>query len=378
MSTHIRNGASATDGLETMDTMTSMEYLKNSSTKKSAFGYIVSSKNVAECAERLLAPLPASLFSYHNLNEFVLADLHNNRITATNPKLFNDLYDSSSHINSFASEKENLKELSDKLVQFGIEMDESCGVNLDYLERQCVENDYHYMPYMSEPMRVKCFAESGSNVLMWSHYANNNQGICIEYDFSSFADGKLFYPVIYCQKPLDLTDLLRNHNGSNEKIRLGILLSVIAKYNVWSYESEWRFIHSFYDLLSDIYKVGGDNSIAEKLPDRIHIQNVPNPKSIILGKVFFEYWSKRRAEAKGDLPKEYSDFIILVKDKKIPIKIMRNARLSYELEFSEIKNIEGIEAPHFFKESAHWGAHEHNKARQLKNAIEVTQEGQYG
>ena len=66
--------------------------------------------------------------------------------------------------------------------------------------------------------RVGCLTESPCNRLMWSHYANNHRGLCIEYDFSafnSFSAGVTFAPVIYSSKRPQvpeklLTDIARD------------------------------------------------------------------------------------------------------------------------------------------------------------------------
>jgi len=48
---------------------------------------------------------------------------------------------------------------------------------------------------------VVCLNEKKDNILMWSHYAKNHTGFCIEYDHKSLVSGaprlRLLYPVFY-------------------------------------------------------------------------------------------------------------------------------------------------------------------------------------
>ncbi len=103
---------------------------------------------------------------------------------------------------------------------------------------------------------ITCFCESYKNELMWAHYAEKHQGICVEYDFR-----KLFvndpesiykllqlYPVIYSNERPSIpvtTDVKGEFHymvkegkySSEDKLR-----ALLTKSNVWQYEKEWRLI----------------------------------------------------------------------------------------------------------------------------------------
>ncbi len=84
---------------------------------------------------------------------------------------------------------------------------------------------------LSELFRVACLGESYLNRLMWSHYAVNHTGICIEYDFSK-VDNMDVLPVCYSnerpQIPQDISDRER------------VFRVLLTKDSVWEYEDEWR------------------------------------------------------------------------------------------------------------------------------------------
>jgi hypothetical protein len=101
---------------------------------------------------------------------------------------------------------------------------------------------------LSDTLRITCFSEEYDNILMWSHYANKHDGICIAYDFKKSIELQTLAlsirydnnrPIIsekelkYCkQEPIinraSLTKLLID--------------SLLIKSDSWKYENEWRVI----------------------------------------------------------------------------------------------------------------------------------------
>ena len=81
--------------------------------------------------------------------------------------------------------------------------------------------------------RVFCLTTKPSNILMWSHYANNHQGICIEFSSENDVFSGAF-KVQYSEKYplLDLTD------DSVDRI----LRPLLTKSDAWAYEDEYRLI----------------------------------------------------------------------------------------------------------------------------------------
>ncbi len=44
---------------------------------------------------------------------------------------------------------------------------------------------------------ISCFCESVEKDIMWSRYANNYKGFCIEYYIDSFENPQFIFPVVY-------------------------------------------------------------------------------------------------------------------------------------------------------------------------------------
>lgn len=81
--------------------------------------------------------------------------------------------------------------------------------------------------------RVYCLTIDPTSMLMWSHYASNHSGICLEFgcDNSVFSGAlKVFYCDSYP------TFELADEDASS------VLLPLMTKANVWSYESEYRLV----------------------------------------------------------------------------------------------------------------------------------------
>lgn len=132
-------------------------------------------------------------------------------------------------------------------------------------------------------IRVACFSEFkrhngfSKNIQMWSHYADNHKGFCVEFDLSFLKEkteytvddyqyysepdqyinerlkatikGCLF-PVIYTSSRTNIPvtklmklkiDEIKNHNH-NRDIDMLLFKAFIIKSANWSYEKEWRLI----------------------------------------------------------------------------------------------------------------------------------------
>ena len=112
---------------------------------------------------------------------------------------------------------------------------------------------------------VACFSETCDNLLLWSHYGAGHRGLCLEFDTSSPFLNRL-HRVQYSDEVPEI-DLVEMTLGRTQKM-ISLLLT---KATCWSYEREWRAIHSeartvsFYgvDALTAVY-LGAELRAAEK------------------------------------------------------------------------------------------------------------------
>lgn len=136
----------------------------------------------------------------------------------------------------------------------------------DYiLDNDQNEGDSYYENYMDTMAGVRaslgviCFTSKADNLLMWSHYGNNHEGICVEFDMnSSFFNGQ------YKDSGSPFFDDIDGFNPNDINANVGILKKVeysekrplifytraliddteswLAKSKEWEYEDEYRII----------------------------------------------------------------------------------------------------------------------------------------
>jgi hypothetical protein len=97
----------------------------------------------------------------------------------------------------------------------------------------CIEQMTGIDTEIQKRYRVYCLTTKSADTLMWSHYAENHTGVCLEYRCDNDVLGSAL-EVIYCNAypSLDLAD--------NEPD--GALLPMLTKAEDWTYEEEYRLI----------------------------------------------------------------------------------------------------------------------------------------
>ncbi|MDQ0415671.1 DUF2971 domain-containing protein [Mesobacillus stamsii] len=265
--------------------------------------------------------LPTSLYKYTSINEYSVMNLKNNSITATIPTEFNDLYDSTMHFDTYKQKLEQIRRLNETAGEIGYEE------IIDYeaanqLLKGSAEEDIFKSTYLTKAFRITSLSSNNKDIKMWSHYANNNKGICIEYNFRQnfhrLAD--FIYPVIYMDKPIDVTEMFEN----DPKIDLAVLSSVVSKFKDWEHEKEWRIV---------LYI--GYHSNEKRIP----VQNLPIPSCIYLGNKFIDNYERCKEERSEESEKELlfiNEFLQYVKRKSISLKKAKPQMRSYSLEFEDI------------------------------------------
>lgn len=120
---------------------------------------------------------------------------------------------------------------------------------------------------LKKQMAVCCFTESVDNFLMWSHYANSYNGVCLEYNLNEVRDLKYFLsPVLYTDKLIRARDYITKDDLKKDKynrLMKAAIISVLSKQSQWKYENEWRIIN--------IIKNESDRYISMPLPKAIYV-----------------------------------------------------------------------------------------------------------
>jgi hypothetical protein len=99
--------------------------------------------------------------------------------------------------------------------------------------KQCIANMHQIEEAIQDRYRIYCLTTEPTNLLMWSHYADNHTGICLEYRCQNVVFGEALKVSYFKEYPsFSLVD-------KNNDAALQLLLS---KSKVWEYENEYRLI----------------------------------------------------------------------------------------------------------------------------------------
>jgi len=220
--------------------------------------------------------LPDSLFSYTALYEYdesgttrdIVDDLNDNRFTITTPALFNDIYDSTVHMNSLTALEKAMYN-AEQLLDFPF----YSGRYKKIVTEIAKDNDNNRMTDLLRPLRVKCFTTQMCSALQWGLYADKNTGICIEYNPHAWTNSRdRFFPIVYSSTPIDVS-IFFDRSRADYNPAVGVMLSSINKSLEWKHECEWRLIQNNYDSY-------------DNLPQRVCLSHGFRPLSVTLGKEF--------------------------------------------------------------------------------------------
>ena len=101
--------------------------------------------------------------------------------------------------------------------------------------------------------KICCFSRNYSNYLLWSHYAKDHKGVCLEYEFdTAFFPRRITRRVIKYKKVIPQFD--RNEPIDKQAVQL-----LTHKLNFWRYEEEVRLL--LYDAPYSDIKIGELKSI---------------------------------------------------------------------------------------------------------------------
>ena len=180
------------------------------------------------------------LYHYQGFNPDHLVDtLQNHRVFCSNPATFNDPWDCKPCFDlAVIDNPETRRKIAEQLIANhaegpkGDEADDRLRGRPDLLKALMLRfTDLFAHQFIPERLGVYCLAKSPDTTLMWSHYAKNHTGICLEFNVqgSNFAHA---WAVHYQQEyPVFHLDLQVDH--------INIL---ITKSDVWAYEEEFRLV----------------------------------------------------------------------------------------------------------------------------------------
>jgi hypothetical protein len=189
---------------------------------------------------------PSRLYKYSAFTIQALKNLQGQGIYFNSPRNFNDPYDCSItpeiRIPSDAEVEDLRSVFLNDLPPGSPAYIQTQKVSIERL-REMVMNSARNetadrVKAFSEKNGVSCFSEDHTDLLMWSHYGENQKGFCLEFDTSYFSKFKkvtysatmpTFDPIPVLKKQLEDSDFMSIFS---------------TKSKSWIYEKEWRLLHA--------------------------------------------------------------------------------------------------------------------------------------
>lgn len=183
---------------------------------------------------------PNIFYKYHRVNQHLLDLIQSNQLWFSHQNELNDPFDckyslSDSYLISVfkSSTGTLLNDLQNGHPQLKhLSHDEFLKIMLPTLNSEGWMNGLYNMLFGEMfGWSVCCFTTDPLNELMWAHYADNNKGVCLEFDLTKSPDlHEKINPVRY-------NDTFPEINSMDE-----VPEALLTKRTAWSTEKEWRLI----------------------------------------------------------------------------------------------------------------------------------------
>ena len=198
--------------------------------------------------------VPPRLYKFQSFEgKSSIENLRRSQIWFSKPDGLNDPFDCSININFHSTDEELASFVRDHYIEWlrhTGKAEEIPERELQYLPNgnpskelrdatdKIIMEKQQQRRYEFSQMGVACFTTEVENILMWSHYASQHKGFCLEFDTNYFLfDGKLNLHQI------DYSDSFPTHpHAALIQKPLIVNSPLTTKSKDWIYEREWRLI----------------------------------------------------------------------------------------------------------------------------------------
>lgn len=186
---------------------------------------------------------PLFQYKFRPLNDEVAIDtvrdlVVHSQFWLSSPVDFNDPFDMSAKLVFDGTMKENRHRLKELLKQEGVTWGKREKQIPKLLSRSSIENDKILQRGHFETVKetgVYSFGGDPLNILMWSHYASNHSGICLQ--FATAKDPKTFLRIVKIKYSHDYPLVHWTTKFSD-----GLHVILERKHIGWEYEKETRIV----------------------------------------------------------------------------------------------------------------------------------------
>lgn len=271
------------------------------------------------------------LSRYTRFADYSVKDIINDSVTSTMMYDFNDVFDGVIHRQKMDNIAAIIENKWFNYVQLYKQLGMQTPQNHDeYIvtEKRKLINQETLDSFLSSyvGMYICCFSTQNDSVLMWSHYAESNKGLCVSYDFNQLESNNNFrsylFPVAYSDEPSIISQINHNEFLSKYGLEMNLLCNSLTKSKKWDYENEWRII--FQNPLSDY-------PIERRLQLKLPIKPIEISFGYHFFKQFFCYNDNEYEKIKVELIPYLEKLLEYISRNNIKISFMRPIIGTYNL-----------------------------------------------
>ncbi len=188
-----------------------------------------------------ISKLPDYFYKYGSMQKpkYLKEALLENKIWFQSPLKLNDPFDCRPRVVAWGQKQGLIKALRARIKQRNPNIPRNelrTGVERAYKTLRKMDDLTEKLEVLFGQRGVYCLSERKENLLMWTHYADNHQGYCLE--FSSRIKGPLSNKPSRIQYQREYPIIRFTQQSSGERGRAGFL----TKASDWEYEKEWRLL----------------------------------------------------------------------------------------------------------------------------------------
>ncbi|PJJ84673.1 DUF2971 domain-containing protein [Mucilaginibacter auburnensis] len=194
-------------------------------------------------AELIRKFIPKKLYKYHTVTKYFLEGLTNNELWFSSPLDFNDPFDCKVNL-KFGNDQKAVRKNFAKV--FPAERFSEI-VDIDNFYQKLLDKPEMFQYLLNETTKlafgdqlgVCCFSENRDHILMWSHYAGNHAGVCLQFNG---ARRGLIHDNILPVNYYDKYPVIKLSNYKSDELKTFYFQAICSKSDHWDYEFEWRAV----------------------------------------------------------------------------------------------------------------------------------------
>ena len=181
---------------------------------------------------------PKSLFKYYKINKYSFSIFVKNQIYLSAPSSCNDPFDAALSFLQISSEEKVQEHLRLMAESRGESLPNDISLNE---ERENMNTLLQQIEKQIQTAGIYCMSQDPLHMLMWSHYADQHRGMCIE--FERCAENRLGSKDCKKVSYVPSTTFLRSGFDFFREPEAVITSALYTKLNDWKYEKEWRLVY---------------------------------------------------------------------------------------------------------------------------------------